>query len=42
MASFFTGALIYTVKWWLTQKKYLSEENLIEEVEKILSAWDKC
>lgn len=38
MASFYTGALIHTAKWWLMQKKQLSEEKLIQEVEKILLA----
>jgi AcrR family transcriptional regulator len=37
-AAFFTGALLYTVKWWLMQKKQLSVEKLIQEVEKLLFA----
>ena len=37
-ASFFTGAIIHTIRWWLMGKKQLSEEKLIEEVEKILFA----
>lgn len=36
LASFFTGAIIHTVRWWLMQKKQLSEEDLIHQVEKIL------
>ncbi|WP_459480182.1 TetR/AcrR family transcriptional regulator [Clostridium saccharoperbutylacetonicum] len=36
VASFFTGAIIHTIKWWLMQKKKISEEKLIQEVEKIL------
>ncbi len=35
-ASFFTGAIIHTIRWWLMQKKKISEENLIQEIEKIL------
>lgn len=38
VAAFFTGAIIHTIRWWLTQKKQLSEEKLIEEVEKIIFA----
>lgn len=41
LASFFTGAIIHTLRWWLMQKKQLSEEMLIEEVEKILFALEK-
>jgi hypothetical protein len=40
-AAFFTGAIIHTVRWWLMQKKQLSEEVLIQEVEKILFALKK-
>ncbi|AQR93423.1 MULTISPECIES: TetR/AcrR family transcriptional regulator [Clostridium] len=36
VASFFTGAIIHTIGWWLMQKKKISEEKLIQEVEKIL------
>lgn len=39
VASFFTGAIIHTIRWWLMQKKQLSEEKLIQEIEKILLAW---
>lgn len=39
VASFFTGALIHTIRWWLMQKKQLSEEKLIQEIEKIIIAW---
>ncbi len=38
IAAFFTGAIIHTVRWWLMQKKQLSEETLVQEVEKILIA----
>ena len=38
IAAFFTGAIIHTVRWWLMQKKQLSEETLVQEVEKILFA----
>lgn len=36
VASFFTGAIIHTIGYWLMQKKKISEEELIKEVEKIL------
>lgn len=36
LASFFTGALMYTIRWWLMQKKQLTQEELIREVEKII------
>ncbi|WP_234121614.1 TetR/AcrR family transcriptional regulator [Clostridium hydrogenum] len=36
VASFFTGAIINTIGYWLMQKKKISEEELIKEVEKIL------
>lgn len=39
-ACFFSGAIMHTIRWWLMQKKQISEETLIEEVEKILSALD--
>lgn len=35
VASFFTGAMIYTLRLWLVQKKHLSEEKLIQEIDKI-------
>lgn len=38
-ASFFTGAIIHTVRWWIMQKKKLSEEALVQDVEKILFAF---
>lgn len=37
-SAFYTGAIIQTIKWWLMQKKPLSEEALIQEIEKILFA----
>lgn len=37
-ASFFTGAIIHTLRCWLMQKKQISEETLVQEVEKILFA----
>ncbi|RDU22059.1 TetR/AcrR family transcriptional regulator [Anaerosacchariphilus polymeriproducens] len=39
VASFFAGAIIHTIRWWLMQKEKISEEKLIQEVEKILIAW---
>lgn len=36
VASFFTGAIIHTIGCWLMQKKKISEEELIKEIEKIL------
>lgn len=38
MAQFFTGALVYTAKWWVTQKK-ISEAELIEELTPLLRAF---
>ena len=38
IASFLTGAIIHTVRWWFMQKKQLSEEKLIQELEKILNS----
>jgi AcrR family transcriptional regulator len=38
MAQFFTGALVYTAKWWVTQKK-ISEAELIEELTPLLHAF---
>ena len=36
MAQFFTGALVYTVRWWVTQKK-VSEAELMEELTSLLN-----
>ncbi len=38
MAHFFTGALLYTVRWWVTQKK-VSEAELMEELTPLLRAF---
>lgn len=38
MAQFFTGALVYTLRWWVTQKK-ISEDELIEELTPLLCAF---
>jgi AcrR family transcriptional regulator len=38
MAQFFTGALLYTVKWWVMQKN-ISEAKLMEELTSLLSAF---
>ncbi len=38
MAHFFTGALVYTARWWVTQKK-ISEVELMEELTGLLSAF---
>ncbi|MFZ6028163.1 MAG: TetR/AcrR family transcriptional regulator [Chloroflexota bacterium] len=38
MAQFFTGALVYAAKWWVTQKK-ISEVELIEELTPLLHAF---
>ena len=38
MAQFFTGALVYTVMWWVTQKK-VSETELMEEFTSLLRAF---
>jgi AcrR family transcriptional regulator len=35
MAQFFTGAVLYTVRWWITQKK-VSETELIKELTYLL------
>ncbi|BCZ45553.1 hypothetical protein psyc5s11_16200 [Clostridium gelidum] len=40
VASFFTGAIMHTIRWWLMQKKKISEEKLIQEVQKILYSID--
>ena len=39
VAAFFAGAITHTIKWWLMQKKQISEEILLQEVDKILLAW---
>ena len=38
MAQFFTGALVYTMMWWVTQKK-VSETELMEELTSLLRAF---
>lgn len=38
-AAFFTGAIIYTIRWWYVYKKQISEEKLIEGFEKIIFNW---
>ncbi len=38
MAQFFTGALLYTARWWVTQKK-VSQAELVEELTCLLSAF---
>jgi hypothetical protein len=38
MAQFFTGALVYTMMWWVTQKK-VSEAELMEELTSLLPAF---
>ena len=38
MAQFFTGALLYTARWWVTQKK-VSEAELMEELTPLLRAF---
>lgn len=38
MAQFFTGALVYTVMWWVSQKK-VSEAELMEELTPLLRAF---
>ncbi len=35
MAQFFTGALLYTVKWWIAQKR-LSQADLVKELTSLL------
>jgi AcrR family transcriptional regulator len=40
VASFFTGAIIHTVRWWFMHKKQVSEEKLLEEVSKILLVYN--
>jgi len=39
MAQFFTGALLYTVRWWITQKQ-VSEAQLMEELTSLLRAFN--
>jgi hypothetical protein len=36
MAQFFTGGLVYTMKWWVAQKK-VSEAELMEEFASLLN-----
>jgi AcrR family transcriptional regulator len=38
MAQFFTGALVYTARWWVTQKK-ISQAELIKELTPLLRAF---
>ncbi len=38
MAQFFTGALVYTVKWWVAQKK-VSQAELVQELTSLLDAF---
>lgn len=38
MAQFFTGALLYTARWWVTQKK-VSEAELMEELTPLMRAF---
>jgi AcrR family transcriptional regulator len=38
MAQFFTGALVYTMRWWVTQKS-VSEVEVMEELTRLLSAY---
>ena len=38
MAQFFTGAMVYTLMWWITQKKVL-EVELMEELTPLLRAF---
>jgi len=38
MAHFFTGALVYTARWWVTQKK-ISDAELMEELTPLLCAF---
>ncbi len=37
MAHFFTGALVYTLRWWVTQRS-VKEEELMEELARMLSS----
>lgn len=39
IASFFTGAIVHTVRCWIGQKRRLPEEELIQEVGRILMVW---
>lgn len=36
VTAFYTGSIMHTIRWWFVQKKPLPEEQLIQEVEKIL------
>lgn len=38
MAQFFTGALVYTMMWWVTQKK-VSEAQIMKELTSLLPAF---
>ncbi len=38
MAQFFTGALVYTVKWWVGQKR-VSQAELMEELASLLNTF---
>ncbi len=38
IAQFFTGGLVYTIKWWVAQKK-ISEAQLMEELASLLDAF---
>ena len=37
LAHFFTGALMQTIRWWITQEHRISEEELIDQLLKILN-----
>lgn len=39
MAHFYTGALMQTLKWWITQENRISEDDLIEQLLHILDAF---
>ncbi len=38
MAQFFTGALVYTVKWWVAQKR-VSQAELVQELASLLATF---
>ncbi len=38
MAHFYTGALLYTLRWWITQKN-VSEAELMEEIARLLNGF---